>query len=62
MLLTLADSLSWPDSVRDLSPFAHLAAVPARDPNLAASATMLTLGAALAALGTIGYARRDLRR
>lgn len=61
ILLTLADSLSWPDPVRNLSPFAHLAAVPARDPNLPAAVVMLTIAAALTALGTAGYVRRDLR-
>ena len=61
ILLTLADTLSWPEVIRDLSPFAHLAAVPARAPNVVGSVVMLSLAAALAAIGTVGYARRDVR-
>jgi ABC-2 type transport system permease protein len=61
VLYALADSLSWPDVVRDVSPFAHLAAVPAREPNVAAAMVMVALTLVVTAIGTAGYARRDLR-
>lgn len=60
VLLSLADSLSWPTAVRALSPFAHVASVPAREPALTAAATMLAIAAASATVGAIGYARRDV--
>lgn len=61
LLLTLSDSFAWPRAVRDVSPFAHLSAVPAVAPDLVASAVMVTVAVVLAAVGAAGYARRDLR-
>ena len=45
----------------ELSPFAHLAAVPATGTGLAGAAAMTAIAVVLAALGAIGYQRRDLR-
>ena len=56
----LADTLDWPGWVRWLSPFTHLASVPAEEPDWVAQAGMLAV-AALLVLGLIGFARRDLR-
>jgi ABC-2 type transport system permease protein len=47
--------------VRDLSPFAHVASVPAEPFDVPGALGMLVLAAALAVLGLVGFARRDLR-
>ena len=57
----LADTLDWPEWVRWLSPFTHLASVPAEEPDWASQAGMLSVVALLITLGLIGFARRDLR-
>ena len=57
----LADTLDWPRWVGQLSPFTHLAPVPAADPNWPAQAAMLAIAAALVLVGLIGFARRDIR-
>ena len=57
----LADTLNWPEWVRWMSPFTHLASVPAEDPDWAAQAGMLSVAALLITLGLVGFARRDLR-
>ena len=46
--------------VVDLSPLAHLAAVPDTPPNWAATIIFLFVGAILAGLGVYGYVQRDL--
>jgi ABC-2 type transport system permease protein len=61
LLLVLAQTFGWPSWVRDLSPFAHLAAVPAEPLDVAGAVGMLLAAAVLAAVGLAGYARRDLR-
>ncbi|MCA0146296.1 hypothetical protein [Blastococcus sp. LR1] len=61
LLLVLADSFGWPEPVRALSPFAHLAAVPAESPDVGGVLGMLAVAVLLAGLGLRGYARRDLR-
>jgi ABC-2 type transport system permease protein len=61
LLLVFADSFGWPDAVRALSPFAHLASVPADPPDLGGALGMVAVAAVLAFAGVIGYARRDLR-
>jgi ABC-2 type transport system permease protein len=61
LLLVFADSFRWPGWVRDLSPFAHLASVPAEPMDVPGALGMLALAAALAVVGLAGYARRDLR-
>jgi ABC-2 type transport system permease protein len=61
LLLTLADSFRWPDWVRDLSPFAHLSAVPAEPWDVTGAAVMTAIAALLAVVGLARYGRRDLR-
>ena len=53
--------LELPEAVLDLSPFRHLAAVPAADLNVGAAVVMLTVAVAGAVVGTIAFRRRDLR-
>jgi ABC-2 type transport system permease protein len=60
VLTLLGPALDWPSWVLDLSPFTHLALVPA-DPWAATSGlVMLGLGAALVALGMAAFHRRDI--
>lgn len=60
VLAMLGPALSWPQWVLDLSPFTHLALVPA-EPWAATSGTiMLALGAVLAGVGLLAFGRRDL--
>jgi polyether ionophore transport system permease protein len=61
LLLVLADTFAWPGWIRALSPFAHLAAVPAVPPDWAGTAGMLAIAIVLGLAGAAGYARRDLR-
>jgi ABC-2 type transport system permease protein len=60
LLLTLADTLSWPTAVRTLSPYAHLNAVPAEPADWPGAAGLLLIGLLLGAFGLLGYHRRDL--
>jgi ABC-2 type transport system permease protein len=61
LLLVLADSFGWPSGVRELSPFAHLAAVPAEPADVGGAVGLLLVAVVLGAAGIAGYARRDLR-
>jgi ABC-2 type transport system permease protein len=61
VLTVLAQTFGWPDWLAQLSPFAHLASVPATSPDWIGAAGMIGVAAVLAGLGTIGFARRDLR-
>ncbi|MGY1606958.1 MULTISPECIES: hypothetical protein [unclassified Geodermatophilus] len=61
LLLVLADSFGWPSWVRGISPFAHLAAVPAEPVDVAGAVGMLVTALVLAVAGLAAYARRDLR-
>ncbi|UOY01289.1 ABC transporter permease [Blastococcus sp. PRF04-17] len=61
LLLVLADTFGWPGWVRGLSPFAHLAQVPAAPVDVAGALSMLVIALLLAVVGLAGYARRDLR-
>jgi len=61
LLLVFADSFRWPEAVRGLSPFAHLAPVPADPPNLVGAVGMVAVAVVLGAAGVAGYVRRDLR-
>ncbi|MEV6276708.1 polyketide antibiotic transporter [Nocardia sp. NPDC051832] len=56
----IAQSAGAPAWVRELSPFAHLAAVPATAPDWFASAVMTAVAIALTAIGLYRYNRRDL--
>jgi len=53
--------LDWPAAVVDLSPFHHLARLPANPMTLPAVLVMTGLGLVAAAAGIAGFARRDLR-
>jgi ABC-2 type transport system permease protein len=61
LLQVFADTFGWPGWVRWLSPFSHVANVPATSPDWGGTAALLTLALLLAAAGAAGYARRDLR-
>jgi ABC-2 type transport system permease protein len=61
LLLVLADSFGWPGWVRGVSPFAHVAAVPAEPADVGGLIGMLVVALFLAVVGLVGYARRDLR-
>ncbi|MDN5747916.1 MAG: polyketide antibiotic transporter [Pseudonocardia sp.] len=61
LLQVLADSVGAPEWVGGLSPFAHLAPVPAAAPDVAGGLVMLGVAAGLGAAGVRGYRRRDLR-
>ena len=52
--------LGWPAWLVDATPFTHLAAAPAEPVAWAAAATMAALAVALAGVGFVAYARRDL--
>lgn len=61
LLQVIADSVDAPGWVVWLSPFVHLAAVPAEPPDWAGTVGMLAIAALLAAVGIWAYRRRDLR-
>jgi ABC-2 type transport system permease protein len=61
LLLVFAQTFRWPDWLRELSPFAHLAPVPAEPWDVGGAVGMLVVAVLLAVLGLAGYARRDLR-
>jgi ABC-2 type transport system permease protein len=61
LLRVLADSFRWPAWVGGLSPFDHLAAVPAEPVDVAGAVGLLAVAVLLAVLGLLGFARRDLR-
>ena len=61
LLLIFADSFGWPSWIRDVSPFAHLAAVPAEPVDVTGAVGMVLLAVVLGVVGIAGYARRDLR-
>ncbi len=53
--------LELPETVLDLSPFRHLAAVPAVDMNLGAAVAMLGVAVIGVVVGTVAFRRRDLQ-
>lgn len=53
--------LDLSESVLELSPFRHLAAVPAVDMNVGAALVMLGVGVTAAAIGLLAFQRRDLK-
>jgi putative exporter of polyketide antibiotics len=61
LLTVLVDTFDWPNWLGQLSPFAHLASVPAIAPNWAGAAGLISVSLLLAGLGIAGFARRDLR-
>jgi ABC-2 type transport system permease protein len=56
----VVDSVQAPKRLGDLSPFAHLAPVPASVPNWSAASVMTAIAAVAAVAGAVGYHRRDL--
>jgi ABC-2 type transport system permease protein len=61
LLLVFAQTFRWPGWLRGLSPFAHLAPVPAEAWDAAGAVGMLVVAVLLAGAGLVGYSRRDLR-
>lgn len=60
LLLVLAESFGWPDWVSRLSPYAHVANVPAAPPDWSGGLGIVSVALLLAVAGAAGYARRDL--
>ena len=54
-------TIKLPSWVLDLSPFHHLASVPATPVDWTTTVVLLVLAAALLGAGFVGYSRRDLR-
>jgi ABC-2 type transport system permease protein len=61
LLTVLTQTFGWQHWLGQLSPFAHLAAVPATSPNWAGAAGMMGIAAVFAGLGIAGFVSRDLR-
>lgn len=61
LLNAITQSMNIPSWSAQLSPWAHLAAVPDAPPNWGATANLLLLGTILTALGIFGYAQRDIQ-
>jgi len=61
LVQVLADTFSWPAWVAQLSPFAHVATVPAAPADWPGAIGILAVAALLALTGAVGYARRNLR-
>ena len=60
LLNPITQTTNAPRWVANLSPWAHLAAVPETPPHWAATTIFLLIGAILTALGVYGYVRRDV--
>lgn len=56
----LGDMLDLPDAVRDLSPFSHLPTLPAEGVSGGSVLALLGISVGLAAIGLVGFRRRDL--
>ena len=61
LLQVFAQSFGWPSWVYDLSPFAHLARMPAEPLDVGGAVGMLLVAVLLGVAGIARYARRDLR-
>ena len=61
LLGQLGPLLQLPQWLMDVSPYAHLPAVPAEAAELAAVLGLTAVAAALIALGLAGFARRDVQ-
>lgn len=59
VLALLGPALSWPGWVTDLSPFAHLAYVPAEPFDAGSALVMVLIGVAAAVVGVGAFTRRD---
>ncbi|MFI0411745.1 hypothetical protein [Actinomadura sp. 3N508] len=60
LIETIGPALDWPDLVLAVSPFHHLAAVPAEPFELAAALVMTVAAIVLAAAGCLLFEHRDL--
>ena len=60
VLTLLGPALSWPGWVVDLSPFSHLAYVPAEPLAVTPAVVMAMIGCVAGACGVVAFARRDL--
>jgi ABC-2 type transport system permease protein len=60
VLTLLGPALSWPGWIIDLSPFTHLAYVPAQPFALTSAAVMALIGCTAGACGVASFSRRDL--
>jgi ABC-2 type transport system permease protein len=60
VLTLLGPALSWPGWIIDLSPFTHLAYVPAQPFALTSAAVMSLIGCTAGACGVAAFSRRDL--
>ena len=60
VLTLLGPALSWPAWVVDLSPFSHLAYVPAEPFAASSAAVMVLLGCAAGAAGVVAFVHRDV--
>ncbi len=60
VLSMLGPALDWPQWVLDLSPFTHLALVPAEPWASTSGLAMTAIGVLLAVVGVLGFQRRDL--
>jgi putative exporter of polyketide antibiotics len=56
-----AGLLELPEAILDLSPFRHLAAVPAADVDVGAAAVMLAVALVGVVVGSLALRRRDLQ-
>jgi ABC-2 type transport system permease protein len=61
VVMMFGEALQLPDWLRDLSPFEHLALVPAVSVDWAAALGVLGIAAVMAAAGQVAFLRRDLR-
>jgi ABC-2 type transport system permease protein len=61
MIALIGPGMSWPGWVLDLSPYYHLALVPAEPPAWTALIVILCVAVAATVLGLFSYARRDLQ-
>lgn len=61
MVELIGPGMSWPNWLLDLSPFHHLALVPAEPAGWTALVIMFCIAVAAASLGLLSYAHRDLQ-
>ena len=60
LLNTFGTLLNWPSIIVAVSPFNHLARLPAAPMTATAASVMIGAGVAAAAMGVLGFARRDV--
>jgi ABC-2 type transport system permease protein len=60
VVMMFGEVLQFPEWVKDISPFEHLALVPAVPVDWSAAALVLAVAAALGAVGQVGFLRRDV--